>query len=163
MEIIINVKKLENSGLSLEKFVLLQAYVEELDIDLELISPSLAETLVELEMELYIKTIGGNVFPRQKALDLFNKKDADISFEQFWERYHDITGKPKTDKFPAEKYWNRLTKTRKKKAYDMISAYFDSLDNPKYCKKARTYLKDRNFEDKFTEEHSESDPFITKA
>ncbi len=162
MELTIDVKKLENSGLSLEKFVLLQICVEELEIDLDLISPLWLELEKELQDAHYVKIIEENIYPRQKALDLFNKKDTTVTFEQFWEKYHSTTGKPKTDKVPAEKYWNRLTKTKKKKAYDMIIPYFESLDNPKYCKKARTYLADRNFEDEF-EEVSTEDPFITKA
>ena len=160
--LVIDMALLENSQLSLKKFLYLQALVEELQIDLELIDAEWEKLERELEADMYIKIIGNEPFPRQKALDLFNKQTTSVAFKEFWERYHQITGKPKTDKHPTEKHWKRLTKASKQKAFDMISPYFCSLDDPKYCKKARTYLADRNFEDEFVRGTNE-DLFINKA
>lgn len=164
MIIPIDVKKLEKSNLSLQEFVYLQILVEDIEHDFqwEEIFQDYLQMLEVLEKDMYIKIIDGIIYPRQKAINVFNIADENVTFEQFWEKYHTTTGKPKTDRIPAEKHWNRLTKTKKKKAYDMIGAYFSSLDNPKYCKKARTYLADRNFEDEFVDENKD-DPFTIKA
>lgn len=166
-DLIINVKLFEKSGLSLEKFVYLQILVEEIEHDFDysqFFSVPTNVVLSELERGMYIKVIDGQVFPRQGALDLFGVKQNDTTFEEFWERYHQITGKPKTDKNPAEKHFRRLTKKQKKQALDMIEPYFNSLNDSRYCKKARTYLADKNFQDEYLTEHSKGDdPFLQRS
>ena len=77
------------------------------------------------------------------------KVEQENGFEDFWECYHDITGLPKTDKDAAFKHWKKLTKKEQGLAKERIEAYFESLSNSKYCKKARTYLADKNFNDEF--------------
>lgn len=72
------------------------------------------------------------------------------SFFLFWEHYHKTTGKQKTDKDSAIKYWNKLSITEQRKAYVMVKPYFDSLQDKKYCKKARTYLADKNYNDEIS-------------
>jgi hypothetical protein len=84
---------------------------------------------------------------REKAEILFGDKG--LSFEEFWDKYHQITKLPKTDLKPAKLKWNRLTKGKKKKAVDNIKLYYDSLNDKRYCKKARTYLEDEAFENEF--------------
>ena len=164
MELIINVKILEKSELSLEEFVLLHLIDFELEgVDRELISPLWMELEKGLQEQMYIKIIDDQCFPRQKALNLFGITNS-TGFIDFWEKYHKVTGMPKTDKTPAEKYWKRLTKKQKQRAYDMIEPYYNSLKDVRYCKKARTYLGDRNFEDEYVHETaSSSDPFIQKT
>ena len=56
---------------------------------------------------------------------------------------------PKSDKEAAIKKWNQLKKGEKDKAVQMIEAYYNHLPDKKYCKKARTYLNDKNFNDEF--------------
>lgn len=70
-------------------------------------------------------------------------------FNIFWNKYHDITGKLKTDKTPAKKIWDKLNNGEKEKAIANIQSFYDSVDNKRYCKKARTYLSDKNFKDEF--------------
>ena len=70
-------------------------------------------------------------------------------FITFWNRWHLITKLPKTDMQAAKKYFSKLTKAEKEKALSNIQPYFDSLKDPQYCKKARTYLRDKNFNDEF--------------
>lgn len=72
-----------------------------------------------------------------------------IEFSLFWDSYHVITGMLKTDKDDAEKYWNKMSRPDQQKAIDNIQYYYDSLNDKKYCKKARTYLSDKNFNDEF--------------
>src|SRR5574344_380271 len=106
--------------------------------------------LESLQNKLYIK-IQGEEFEelicRKEAELLFSEKG--ITFEEFWDLYHTITNLPKTDNKPARSKWNRLTKSKKKLAIDNIRAYYDSLSDKRYCKKARTYLEDENFMDEF--------------
>ena len=73
-------------------------------------------------------------------------------FDNFWNQYHEITNLQKTDKEPTLKYWNKLSKSNKQKAIDNIKNYYNSLNDKKYCKKARTYLRDKNFNDDFKSE-----------
>ena len=75
-------------------------------------------------------------------------------FDLFWDQYHTITNLQKTDREAAMKYWAKLSPAEKGKAKDNIQPYFDSLDEKKYCKKARTYLGDKNFNDEFIVQRS---------
>jgi len=71
------------------------------------------------------------------------------AFGIFWESYHSITTKPKTDKEAALKYFSKLSPEERQKAIDQIKPYADSIEDKRYCKKARTYLADKNFNDEF--------------
>lgn len=75
--------------------------------------------------------------------------ESNENFESFWDLYSDITGLKKTDRESAEKHWKKLGSDEKQKAIDNIKPYFDSLNDKKFCKKARTYLADKNFNDEF--------------
>jgi len=77
------------------------------------------------------------------------EKEKKEIFSLFWDNYHEITKLKKTDYAAAEKHWKRLTEKEKQKAIDNVQAYFDSLNDKKYCKKARTYLADKNFNDEY--------------
>ncbi len=72
-----------------------------------------------------------------------------ILFNTYWNSYHSITMKNKTDKESTLNYWKKLTELEKQKAIDNIKSYYNSLNDKKYCKKARTYLSDKNFNDEF--------------
>jgi len=89
-----------------------------------------------------------NIILKEKATLLFDSEESS-SFSDFWEKYHTITKKPKTDKESASKYWRKLSKLEQIKAVTNIQAYFNSLSDSLYCKKARTYLSDKNFNDEF--------------
>jgi hypothetical protein len=82
--------------------------------------------------------------------DTDNKKN----FEDFWVKFHKITSKSKTDKDPTLRYWKKLSINEKGKATENIQKYFDNLNSPKYCKKARTYLSDKNFNDEFDSDNT---------
>lgn len=70
-------------------------------------------------------------------------------FDAFWNAFHSTTGMLKTDKDSAFNHWGKLTDAEKEKASANILPYFNSLSDPQYCKKARTYLDDKNFNDEF--------------
>ena len=160
-ELVINVDLLEKSGLSIEKFVTLQAIVEEVDLPHFRLSSD--EIISELEADMYIKVIGDEIFPRQKAIDLFKAESKTVSFEEFWERWHETTKQPKTDKVAAEKHWRRLKNKEKHLAIKHIEKYYRSLSDKRFCKKARTYLADKNFYDEFDSLETREDFFTTKV
>jgi hypothetical protein len=97
---------------------------------------------------------------KRQSNDTINKNDKndknEKEFNMFWNYFHEITGKKKTDKEPTLKYWNKLSDSEKQKALDNIKSYFTSLSDIKYCKKARTYLSDKNFNDEFKVNGSQS-------
>lgn len=91
----------------------------------------------------------------EQMSELYINEDEDIiilkeGFENFWNKYHDTTKIQRTDKDAAFKYWKKLNKGERDKAVEMIYDYFNSLNDVRYCKKARTYLADKNFNDEFT-------------
>lgn len=118
------------------------------------------DILAELQDLGYIKiTIGYEFVLRQKALDLRAQINPEPQFDEFWNKYHEITDQKKTDLQAALKYWKKLTKTEKRLAIDNIKPYFYSL--PVYStgrpvKKARTYLDDKNFNDEFSYKEEKS-------
>ncbi|MEG2370564.1 MAG: DUF6291 domain-containing protein [Alistipes sp.] len=77
-------------------------------------------------------------------------KEKETTFEEFWNAYHRITSLNKTDREAASKYWHRLSQVEQRRARDNIQPYYNSLNDVKWCKKARTYLSDKNFNDEFT-------------
>lgn len=81
-----------------------------------------------------------------------NKDNNEInnSFELFFDEYHKVTKLNKADKAAALKKWKTLTVSERTKALENISDYYNSLSDKKYCKKARTYLNDKNFNDEFS-------------
>jgi len=79
-----------------------------------------------------------------------------IQFDKFWNHYHEVTKLNKTDKESAFKYFKKLSLDEKRLAYKNAKPYFESLKDKKYCKKARTYLSDKNFNDEFTTEQDQS-------
>ena len=89
--------------------------------------------------------INNNHKPKTKNL----KQKTENDFDLFWDSYHEISCKPKTDMQAAKKHWIKLTETEKQKAIDNIKPYCDSINDKKYIKKARTYLSDKNFNDEF--------------
>jgi hypothetical protein len=76
-----------------------------------------------------------------------SKEDNTGDFDFFWDKYHEVTSMPKTDKEPALKHWKKLTEVERNLAIEKIPDYYDSVENKKYTKKARTYLADKSFND----------------
>lgn len=115
---------------------------------LEINSDKLDGILNSLQELLYIKYSEEGIELRKKATDLFPENKG-IEFEEFWGTYHKITELRATDKEAARNYWRRMTIKEKNKAIKNIEYYFNSLNDPTYCKKARTYLRDKNYNDEF--------------
>jgi hypothetical protein len=137
--------------LTLLEFIVLCVIVADKDKLWEILeeyNSDLDGTIWELQSKLYIKQGVETIELRKKTTDLF-PEDKGIEFDEFWTAYHTITGLRPTDKEPARKYWKRMTIKEKNKAIEAIKPYFDSLNDKRYCKKARTYLGDKNYYDEF--------------
>lgn len=91
---------------------------------------------------------------KKNNTDDLKKKSPEEKFFLFWECYHEITLKEKTDKEPAFRKWKRLTLSQQQDAYKGIEKYADwckrKYGNSNYIKKARTYLNDKTWEDDLT-------------
>lgn len=88
------------------------------------------------------------VLEEEKPKEEKKKKEPDALFELFWDQYHLMTQKPKEDREAAMKYWVKMTKDEKKLAISSIEAY-SRTNEPRYLKKARTYLSDKSFNNEF--------------
>jgi len=109
----------------------------------------------KLEKEGYIRIMGDDIediFIEGKTDKLLNS-DKNSTFKLFWTDYHKITNMRKTDKEAALKKWKVLKDTEHVLAIKNIQDYYDSLNDKTYCKKARTYLGDKNFNDEFIKKH----------
>jgi len=84
-----------------------------------------------------------------KNIIIKEKNNMSILFNSFWNKYHQITKLPRTNKKSAEKHFKSLSKTEQQKAIDKIQLFWDSLKDKTYCNKARTYLSDKLFENEF--------------
>ena len=104
--------------------------------------------LQNLEDNMYIKLSENNWLLRGKGRELFESK-ASVTFEEFWNHYHTVTHLAKTDRAAAEKYWKKLKPKEKELAIEKVQAYYNSLNDKKFCRKARTYLENKNFNDEF--------------
>ena len=76
------------------------------------------------------------------------KDNTDIT--SFWDSYHALSEKPKTDLEASNKHWVKLTEAEKNLAIENIKPYVDSVNDKKFIVKARTYLSDKKFNDEFT-------------
>ncbi|HPQ79654.1 MAG TPA: hypothetical protein PLG47_04335 [Candidatus Dojkabacteria bacterium] len=146
MELTIDLKKLKESGLFVEDFFALALINSGENPEEYLMNDP--HSLRLLEDEMWIKSTEEGYELRSKGRELFESK-ATVTFEQFWEHYHTVTKLPKTDRAAAETKWKRLKPKEKEKAIEMVEAYYGSLNDKKYCRKARTYLENKNFNDEF--------------
>lgn len=145
MELIIDLKLLKKSGLFLEEFVIMALINSGENIEEYHYSKHI---LQNLEDNMYIKLSENNWLLRGKGRELFESK-ASVTFEEFWNHYHTVTYLAKTDRAAAEKYWKRLKPKEKELAIEKVQAYYNSLNDKKFCRKARTYLENKNFNDEF--------------
>jgi hypothetical protein len=146
----IDLDKLQESGLYVYEYMILTLINENLkpfDYNWGItFEPALMTPLIQ---NLWMKEVEDGYELRQKGKDLFVDSKESITFDVFWDSYHTITKLPKSDREAASKYWKKLKVSEKTKAFDNVKAYYSSLSDKKYCKKCRTYLADKNFNDEF--------------
>ena len=151
MELVIDLDNLKKSNIFVEEYLYLQLINEgfnPLDFNWS-VGKAVITDLELLEQNLWIKKVEEGYILRDKGRQLFESSTSTITFDEFWENYHRITGLPKTDKEAAKTKWKRLSNKERNKADENIQAYYDSLNDKKYCRKARTYLENKNFNDEF--------------
>lgn len=151
MELVIDLDNLKKSNIFVEEYLYLQLINEgfnPLDFNWS-VGKAVITDLELLEQNLWIKKVEEGYILRDKGRQLFESSISTITFDEFWENYHRITGLPKTDKEAAKTKWKRLSNKERNKADENIQAYYDSLNDKKYCRKARTYLENKNFNDEF--------------
>ena len=151
MELVIDLDNLKKSNIFVEEYLYLQLINEgfnPLDFNWS-VGKAVITDLELLEQNLWIKKVKEGYILRDKGRQLFESSISTITFDEFWENYHRITGLPKTDKEAAKTKWKRLSNKERNKADENIQAYYDSLNDKKYCRKARTYLENKNFNDEF--------------
>lgn len=68
-----------------------------------------------------------------------------ITFEVFWEKYHEVTQKPKINIGRARREWKKLSTHERSLSLKNIEEYYDNLPDTKYCMQASTYLSDKAF------------------
>ena len=124
-------------------------------VDLQEDIEVMADILQYLENNMYLKVIHQDDWTsielRKKATDLFPKSKG-IDFTLFWDKYHEIAKKPKTDLEASRKYWRRLKPKEQQLALNNIEnyvAFVTRTQGSKYIIKARTYLNNKNFYDEF--------------
>jgi hypothetical protein len=167
MSYVIDFKKLSNSELTINEYILLHILFQGggqnfIDIWENLNTTDrleIADLLSRLEGKMYIKLFyeSGDLEEiefRKKTLDLFQYRTG-ISFEDFWNKYHEVTGLSKTDREPTLRYWKSLRIKEKENAINNIENYWNNLNDKRYCKKARTYLRDKNFNDIYEDKNED--------
>lgn len=102
-----------------------------------------------------------NIRLGQKKIVTETTEERYVDFETFWKKYHQITGLPKTDRNDAIKYWKKLSQGEQQKADRNVGAYFNSLRDKNFCKKARTYLSGKTFNDELENVYREPENLIT--
>lgn len=155
-------KEIKKSNLHIEEYIFLYMLYKEEDWNeypwlLDKIS--LQQMIHNLEQQLWIINGESGYMLRNKGLELFDSKDTQtVSFDIFWNVYHTVTHLAKTDKDATIKYWKKLKPKEKIKAIENVQLYYDSLNDKKFCRKARTYLENKNFNDEFKSRETNS-PF----
>ena len=142
MELVIDLDNLKKSNIFVEEYLYLQLINEgfnPLDFNWS-VGKAVITDLELLEQNLWIKKVEEGYILRDKGRQLFESSISTITFDEFWENYHRITGLPKTDKEAAKTKWKRLSNKERNKADENIQAYYDNLNDKKYCRKARTYF-----------------------
>ena len=81
----------------------------------------------------------------QKRRESVRAEADGITFDAFWEKYHDITRKPKTNVGRARREWNKLSVNERCLSLSHIDEYYDNLADIKFCMQAASYLSNKAF------------------
>ena len=68
-----------------------------------------------------------------------------ITFEAFWEKYHDITQKEKLNIGRARREWKKLSTNERSLSLNRIDEYYENLADTKFCMQAASYLSNKAF------------------
>lgn len=71
--------------------------------------------------------------------------ETDRKFEEFWEKYHEVTQQMPVEKYAASREWKRMNIRERHMAMENIEDYFMSLPSISHVRKAINYLRDKSF------------------
>lgn len=158
MMIEVDLKVLARSGLTPNEYCILWCIAnnesfEWLKLDLHEDYNEYLSIVNDLESKLFIKQLDNSIELREKAIRLNLNGEDNVSFEEFWNKYHEIVIEwNKTAKASAEVKWKRLSKKHRLLAVDNIQVWYDSLkviNGKRISCLARTYLDEKRFLDEF--------------
>lgn len=164
MEITVDLTRFFKQNLTIDTYILLQLIadknmnevykylfaIEEFEDTQEFSESNLLLNLQALD---YIKIAEDNLVLRTNGLKLFPEEIVNITFDMFWDKYHFLTKLNKTDRDAAEGYWRKLKTKEKILAYsdEILKIYIAAIkQGNSYFFKARTYLRDKHFNDEYT-------------
>ncbi|WP_303013669.1 hypothetical protein [uncultured Bacteroides sp.] len=81
----------------------------------------------------------------QKKRENLHAEADGITFDAFWEKYHDITRSSKVNIGRARREWKKLSAKERALGINRIDEYYDNLKNIKFCMQAATYLSNKAF------------------
>ena len=91
--------------------------------------------------------------PRQSRKEGAADAPADNGFKDFWDQYHDLTGKNKVNPGKARKEWNKLSADERRLAVEHIEDYYVHLVDTKFCLQAVNYLMNKAFLNEYAYEY----------
>lgn len=68
-----------------------------------------------------------------------------VAFTAFWDKFHEVTQKPKTNIGLARREWKKLSGNERKLCMCRIEEYYDNLKDTRYCLQASSYLINKAF------------------
>ena len=80
-------------------------------------------------------------------------ENADREFLDFWDQYHDLTGKSKVNPGKARKEWGKLSANERRLAVEHIEDYYVHLSDTKFCLQAVNYLMNKAFLNEYAYEY----------
>lgn len=91
--------------------------------------------------------------PIEKSEKQKRGEKVDEAFRLFWDKYHQVTRKLKTDTKAAKNVWAKMSLDERLIAFENIEPFYKSSEkkeNGRFIIKAKNYLSDKRFNDEFT-------------
>ena len=85
----------------------------------------------------------------QRRREAAREETGGVTFEVFWEKYHEVTQKQRGNIGRARREWKKLSPRERSMSIRQIDEYYDHLTDTKYCMQASTYLSDKAFLDEY--------------
>ena len=77
--------------------------------------------------------------------ELAHAQEDGITFEAFWEKFHEVTQLPKLNVGRARREWKKLSVHERNLAITHIDEFYDNQRNMKFCQQGASYLSDKAF------------------
>jgi hypothetical protein len=147
MELMIDLDNLKKSGIFTEEFILLQMINEGVNYKEYSFGLDTTLTLKRLEQFMWIKATEDGYILRDKGRQLFEKKNSDINFDEFWDVFPSSTPSGRPLRASSKEWAGKPTRdyvTCKKKYLSKIKTV-ESHNKIVQIVKARVSSKDYEF------------------